>query len=207
MSRHNPDADTERVRGTVALLNELARTAEYNARKLGRLSQQLGEHEHPTLADLLEYRGHALAQAGYVDAAIHDLSSLLSDPARATPDNRNKLAQQLIYRAKGTDVDEAIRIASNVAGDVAASPEQRFFANDLLAQALLVAGRKPEAIAAADAALALHDSPRVHAIRALAEQDGANREKFGAVLLELGYPVEPERKLLPRQLLMRYEVG
>ncbi|MBD2470938.1 hypothetical protein H6G90_25330 [Nostoc sp. FACHB-145] len=126
--------------------------------------------EEVTTADLLKARAFSFAHAGQDARAISNLRALVSQRNHATPRNLNKLSQVLIRTNQNSAFEEAISISEAVLSQSNLPEAEVWFANHNYAAALIGLGRFPEALQAANNALAARQDERTTILKDIAER-------------------------------------
>lgn len=154
---------------TLALLRLLEQTMKYFAQAIENERTVLENMEEITTADLLKARAYSFAHAGQNACAISDLRALVSQQDYATPHNLNKLSQVLIRTNQSFAFEEAMSISESVLCQSDLPEVEVWFANHNYAAALIGVGRFPEALQAANNALAIRQDERTAALKDIAE--------------------------------------
>ncbi len=155
---------------TLALLRLLEQTMKYFAQAIENERTALENMEEVTTADLLKARAYSFAHAGQDARAISDLRALVSQRDYATPRNLNKLSQVLIRTNQSGAFEEAISISESVLAQSDLPEVEVWFANHNYAAALIGVGRFPEALQAANNALAIRQDERTAVLKDIAER-------------------------------------
>lgn len=163
---------------TLALLRSLEQNMRYFAQAIGNELTTLETLEEVTSADLLKAQAYSFAHAGQDARAISGLRALVSQQDYATPRNLNKLSQVLIRTNQSSAFEEAISISEAVLAQNDLPEVEVWFANHNCAAALIGVGQFPEALQAANNALAVRQDARTATLRDIAERGPAVLESL-----------------------------
>lgn len=161
-----PDNELKQVK---TLLESLERDMDYFAKAINVERRELESRTSATTADVLKARGFSLAHAGRNEQAMADLKALVSQADHATARNLNKLAQVLVRIGQRDTFEEAITISDSVLSRTDLADGEKWFAHHNRAAALIGLGSLQDAIAAADAALAVQHDERTRLLKVIAE--------------------------------------
>ena len=162
-------ATTSDITGTQSMLAVMENHLQWQLSKLQTLRDDFDNKTVVGTADILIARGHSHTRLGHTDAAITDLNALVSVAQYAIPWHLTKLAQQLVRRAQGTDLADAVVICTSVlAGNI--TDDEEYFAYFVRAMARLRQGNYTASVSDADAALAIRADDRVEWLRTIASE-------------------------------------